>query len=98
LRLRIPANYGYFRGHFDDHAILPGVVQLEQMALKVTRERYPELGAVARLTRVKFKRPIRPGDELVLEVVRKGPQQVQFDIRCGDDAAASGIFHFRSSP
>jgi acyl-coenzyme A synthetase/AMP-(fatty) acid ligase len=98
LRLRIPANYGYFRGHFDDHAILPGVVQLEQMALKVTRERYPELGAVARLTRVKFKRPIRPGDELVLEIVRKGPTQVQFDIRCGADAAASGIFHFRSNP
>ena len=98
LRLRIPANYGYFRGHFDEQAILPGVVQLEQMALKVTRERYPELGAVARLTRVKFKRPIRPGDELVLEIVRKGAAQVQFDIRCGDDAAASGIFHFRSNP
>ena len=98
LRMRVPSNYGYFRGHFDDHAILPGVVQLEQMALKVTRQRYPELGAVARLTRVKFKRPIRPGDELVMEIVRKGPVQVQFDIRCGDDAAASGIFHFRSNP
>jgi 4-coumarate--CoA ligase (photoactive yellow protein activation family) len=98
LRMRIPEGYGYFRGHFDNDAILPGVVQLEQMALRATRERFPDLGSVARLTRVKFKRPIRPGEELVLELVRKGPVQVQFDIRCGDDAAASGIFHFRSKP
>jgi 4-coumarate--CoA ligase (photoactive yellow protein activation family) len=95
-RMRIPANYGYFRGHFDEMGILPGVAQLEQIALKVARERFPGLGTVARLTRVKFKRPVRPGEELVLSIERKGELQVHFDIRCGDDAAASGIIHFRS--
>jgi 4-coumarate--CoA ligase (photoactive yellow protein activation family) len=97
LRFELPANYGYFRGHFDGNPILPGVVQLEQIALRVARERFPGLGALARLTRVKFKRPISPGEQLVLGIDLKNGSQVHFELRCNDAPAASGILHFRST-
>jgi 4-coumarate--CoA ligase (photoactive yellow protein activation family) len=97
LRFELPASYGYFRGHFDGMPILPGVVQLEQLALRVARERFPQLGALARLTRVKFKRPIQPGEQLVLGLDLRSGSQVHFELRCNDAPAASGILHFRST-
>lgn len=96
-KVTIPENYGYFRGHFEEQPILPGVVQLEQIALQASRERFPELRHLARVTRVKFRRPIVPGDELIVKVERKGELAVSFDIRCGTEPAASGVLHFRSA-
>lgn len=95
VRVLVPRNTGFVRGHFEGDPILPGVVQLKNIALTELRRRFPELGAVARVTRVKFKRIVLPGETLTLTLSRKGPLQVQFAMQVGPEAACSGIFHFR---
>jgi 4-coumarate--CoA ligase (photoactive yellow protein activation family) len=93
----VPRSSGFVRGHFEGDPILPGVVQLKHIALRETRRRFPELGAVERVTRVKFKRIVQPGEELILTLKRKGTHQVQFAMRVGAEPSCSGIFHFREA-
>ncbi len=97
IHVKIPAELGYFRGHFPGQPILAGVVQLEQIALRQARKRWPELGVVGRIARVKFKRLVVPGDELVLRLVRKDAQQVQFQLHVGTESVSSGVLYFRTA-
>ncbi|MDB4988871.1 MAG: hypothetical protein JWN04_4049 [Myxococcaceae bacterium] len=96
VRVPIPHHSGYFRGHFEGQPILPGVVQLQHLALAETRRRFPELKALARVTRVKFKRLVEPGSILVVSLTRKGPLTVVFNIEASGQPSASGILHFRA--
>jgi beta-hydroxyacyl-ACP dehydratase FabZ len=68
-------NEPFFQGHFPGHPIMPGVLIVEAMAqtggclMMGTMER-PETKVVyfMALDRVKFRRPVRPGDQLRMEV------------------------------
>jgi 3-hydroxymyristoyl/3-hydroxydecanoyl-(acyl carrier protein) dehydratase len=60
----------WFQGHFPHVPILPGVVQLRSLVLKVAQLFWPDLGELASLSRVKFKRPILPGDRLRVTLSR----------------------------
>lgn len=65
----------FFQGHFPGHPIMPGVLIVEAMAqvggclVMGTIER-PETKVVyfMALDRVRFRRPVHPGDQLRLEV------------------------------
>lgn len=94
VRIYVPANSGFFRGHFDGLPILPGVVQLSEFALREVRARFPELGALTRITRVKFKRLVAPGETMILTLERKKPALVQFALTVDGQPAASGLFDF----
>jgi len=102
-RYRVPIthDFGWFRGHFTGQPILAGVVQIQRIALKQARKRWPDLAVVERVTRVKFKRLVVPGDVLILELTRKGENQVIFslttsaDERGEEQPASSGVLHFR---
>ena len=71
----VSANEPYFQGHFPGRPIMPGVIIVEAMAqaggclMLGTMER-PETKVVyfMALDRVRFRRPVRPGDQLRLEV------------------------------
>ena len=67
LDLRVPATLGWFRGHFPDHPILPGVVQLAWV-MAYARAHFDLDPAVERITALKFQRIIRPGAELELDL------------------------------
>jgi 3-hydroxyacyl-[acyl-carrier-protein] dehydratase len=64
----------FFQGHFPDFPIMPGVLIVEALAQTgcVAALSLPEnkqkLGLFAGLNNVRFKRPVRPGDTLRLEV------------------------------
>lgn len=69
-------NEHYFQGHFPDAAIMPGVLVLEALAQIsgilgfVTTNKKPSENLIhyfAGTNKVRFKRPIVPGDQLVLE-------------------------------
>ncbi|MGN0895016.1 MAG: 3-hydroxyacyl-ACP dehydratase FabZ [Succinivibrio sp.] len=72
----ITFNEPYFQGHFPGKPILPGVLILEAMAqatgiLAFTMVGKPndgELYYFAAIDNARFKRPVVPGDQLVLDV------------------------------
>ncbi len=69
----VTASEGYFRGHFPDDPVMPGVLQIEAMAqmagvLLLTHEQNVGRKAyLLSLDNVKFRRRVVPGDQLVLE-------------------------------
>lgn len=69
----VTINEPFFAGHFPGHPIMPGVLQLEAMAQvsSVLMLRKPEnagkIGYFMSADSVKWRRPVRPGDTLVIE-------------------------------
>lgn len=71
-------NDDFFRGHFPNNPIMPGVLQVEAMAQAsglMALVGDPELQGRTMLfmgvNEVKWRRPVRPGDKLMMEVVLK---------------------------
>lgn len=73
----VTINEPFFQGHFPQIRIMPGVLIIEALAqagaiLLLSEEKYA--GKIVLLTGVdnfKFKRPVTPGDTLILEVLLK---------------------------
>ena len=70
----VTINEPYFQGHFPGHPIMPGVLQLEAIAqvagiLMMRRaENYGKIAYFMSAEEVKWRKPVRPGDTLVIEV------------------------------
>jgi 4-coumarate--CoA ligase (photoactive yellow protein activation family) len=96
-RVIVPRDLGFLRGHFEGDPLLPAVVQLRYIALAQTRQRFPELGTLARITAVQLGRAVRAGEALELSLTRPTPSQVQFSLRVGEEPTCSGLFHFREA-
>lgn len=80
----------WFQGHFPSAAVLPGVVQLRSLVEHSARLMWPELGQLAGLRKIKFKRPIIPGDRLGVRLTHLAEKNsVQFDIQWLGSADAS---------
>lgn len=64
----------FFQGHFPDYPVMPGVLIIEALAqvgavaLLGTNEYRGKLALFAGIDKVRFKRQVRPGDQLRLEV------------------------------
>jgi len=69
----VTINEPFFQGHFPGHPIMPGVLQLEAMAqvASISLLRMPEhqgkLGYFMSANNVKWRRPVVPGDTLIIE-------------------------------
>ena len=70
----VSINEPYFAGHFPNHPIMPGVLQLEaiaQVAGILTLRQAENFGKIAYFMaaeNVKWRKPVRPGDMLVIDV------------------------------
>jgi 3-hydroxyacyl-[acyl-carrier-protein] dehydratase len=73
-RYRVTGDEAFLAGHFPGNPILPGVIQLEALAqagaLALANDaRYEgKLALFGGVEKVRFRRVVRPGDELVLAV------------------------------
>src|SRR5690625_1873878 len=70
----VTINEPYFQGHFPGKPVMPGVLQIEAMAqaggilmLRQLKDR-PKLAFFMSCDKVKFRRPVEPGDQLVIDV------------------------------
>ena len=70
----VTINEPYFQGHFPDHPIMPGVLQLEAMAqvagilLIKLAEAKNQLAYFMAAEDVRWRKPVMPGDVLIIEV------------------------------
>ena len=64
----------YFKGHFPGNPIMPGVLQVETIAqagavaVLILPENKGKLVLFAGIDKARFKRMVKPGDELIIEV------------------------------
>ena len=69
----VTINEPFFQGHFPGHPVMPGVLQLEAMAqvASILMLRIPEnagkIGYFMSADEVKFRKPVVPGDTLLIE-------------------------------
>ena len=96
IALTIPSDWHFFRGHFDDMPILAGVVQLNEIVLRELRACWPEHRQLRRVIGLKFRKPIRPGDAVELELTRTPSAKVAFELRLASGVASSGVLEFLS--
>ena len=97
LSFLVPPDLRHFRGHFDGDPILPAVFQLDGLVLRQVERIWPELGAPRQVLRLKFKRPVKPGERLELRLQLDASRSaVTFDIEGGAGPCASGTMVFGS--
>ena len=103
-RKMVTANEPFFAGHFPGNPIMPGVLILEALAQAGALLAAPLVGfdpardaiILMSMDKVKFRKPVVPGDALLLEVVplRKGGVVWKFrgEAKVGDVVAAEAEF------
>jgi UDP-3-O-[3-hydroxymyristoyl] N-acetylglucosamine deacetylase/3-hydroxyacyl-[acyl-carrier-protein] dehydratase len=70
----VTGNEAYFEGHFPNHPVMPGVLQLEAMAqvagilMLRQAENFGKIAYFMSAEKVKWRKPVRPGDVLVIDV------------------------------
>jgi len=71
----VTINEPYFIGHFPEFPVMPGVMIIESMAqvagvlvLIQIEDRKNKLVLLASIEEAKFRRPVRPGDQLRIEM------------------------------
>ena len=71
----VTVNEPFFQGHFPEFPVMPGVLIVEAMAqvagvlvLKSIPDRKNKLVLLASIENAKFRRPVRPGDQLRIEM------------------------------
>jgi 3-hydroxyacyl-[acyl-carrier-protein] dehydratase len=107
----VSVNELYFTGHFPNNPIMPGVLQLEAMAQAFALLAFKTLqgeGTVptgkeifyfAGIDKARFKQPVVPGDQLVIEITltknkgsiwkAKGIAKVEDQLVCSADLTAA---------
>ena len=71
----VTVNEPFFAGHFPDYPVMPGVLIIEAMAqvagvlvLSGIPDRKTKLVLLAGVDGAKFRKPVRPGDQLRMEI------------------------------
>jgi len=100
----VTINEPYFQGHYPQQPIMPGVLIVEAMAqlsgllLCQKLEHTGRLPVLLSIDKVKLRRPVMPGDQLILEATTVRVKQRTGHVRCaarvGDALAAEATIKF----
>ena len=99
----VTMNEPFFPGHFPHHPVMPGVLIVEAMAQAAALLSFKSHGVkpdenqvvyFAGIDNARFKRPVVPGDQLLLEATitqaKRGIYKYKAQARVGDQLAAEG--------
>ena len=99
VALHVPVDHPAFAGHFSGAPLLPGVVLLAWVLEAALDE--PALanliGPTPRIANAKFLTPVRPGDDLIVELsANPDSPRLRFQVSCVGRLAAIGQFEAAS--
>ncbi|MGI2049482.1 thioester dehydrase [Shewanella oncorhynchi] len=98
FRLLVAAELDYFKGHFPEQAVLPGVTQLD-WAVRLGCQHFGYCETVANLEVLKFQQLILPGQEVTLSISNNAAKgKLTFAYSDGENRYASGRIAFDISP
>ena len=96
----VSINEPFFEGHFPHRPVMPGVLMLEALAQAAALLAFDALGTTpddktvyyfAGIDGARFKRPVEPGDQLILEVeldrMKAGIFKFKARAKVGDEVA-----------
>lgn len=92
-KLAIDASLPQFKGHFPGSPVLPGIAQVDWAVQLVKAWDHPATD-IEHLSRVKFIRPVLPGDELQLTIERRDEGVYRYRFSAGQQDYSSGVLHF----
>ncbi|MCY1062630.1 AMP-binding protein [Nannocystis sp. SCPEA4] len=95
VEVGVPVDLAFFRGHFDGAPVLPGVAQLTALVVPQVAALRPELGRLRQAARLKFTRPIAPGDALVLRLEVRGTS-VRFSLARAGEVVTAGALEYEA--
>jgi 3-hydroxyacyl-[acyl-carrier-protein] dehydratase len=100
----VSINEPFFGGHFPHHPVMPGVLIIEALAQAAAILSFKTLGSkpddksvyyFVGIDEARFKRPVGPGDQLLLEVnlqrLLRGLWKFSAQARVGDALAAEAV-------
>ena len=100
----VTMNEPFFQGHFPKMPIMPGVLQVEAMAqvasilMLYKGDNAGKLGLFLSIDKVKFRRPVIPGDQLIIEVEmlksRGSICRAKGQVKVGDELASEAEMMF----
>ncbi|WP_027703054.1 3-hydroxyacyl-ACP dehydratase FabZ [Metaclostridioides mangenotii] len=100
----VTVNEPFFQGHFPEYPLMPGVLIIEALAqvaavaMMSMEENKGKLGVFAGIDNVRFKKEVRPGDTLTLEVevisIRRNIAKVTAKAHVGEELACKGDLMF----
>lgn len=104
----VSANEQFFQGHFPDYPVMPGVLiveaiaQVGAIALLSLEEHAGKIAFFAGINNVRFKRQVKPGDTLNLQVelkqIRRGIGSGEGSATVDGEIACRGEFMFAIAP
>ena len=81
-----------FDGHFPGDPVMPAAAQLDLLVLPRVSRVFPGLGRLRGVRALRFRRPVRPGEPLILRLRRAPGQEheVRFQLDDADGRCAAG--------
>ncbi len=67
IEITFPEDYQFFKGHFPDFALLPGMIQVH-LAIQFAKDKFILKGEFLGFKSVKFSSPLIPNEKVVLEL------------------------------
>lgn len=90
IAFAIPDDLIFFRGHFPDRPILPGLAQVH-LAVLIAQKLWSAWPSDSNLARLKFRRVLTPGDRVVLRLKWNAQNgRLRFSYQFGEVEAANG--------
>ena len=94
LELFVSNDVEFFKGHFPDFQLLPGVVQVH-WAVSYAEENFGPLGEFSKIEALKFTKPIRPESKIKLEIKRNTEKgNITFKYTDEESTYSSGRVYF----
>jgi len=100
----VSINEPFFAGHFPHHPVMPGVLIIEALAQAAAILSFRTMGTkpddksvyyFVGIDEARFKRPVEPGDQLLLDVrierSLRGIWKFRAEARVGENLAAEGV-------